>query len=339
MKALITGGCGFVGSNLAARLLADGAHVTVLDSMTRSGSEKNLAWLRTLGLSDFLPADIRNTATLEQAIRTTKPDALFHLAGQVAMTTSLADPRTDFEINALGTLNVLEAVRLHSPQTAILYASSNKTYGDLDWLELEELPTRYQPRGKQGIDEHAPIDLRTPYGCSKGTADQYVLDYARNFGLNTVVFRHSTIYGGHQYATRDQGWLGWFCRQALEVERTPNREPFTISGDGKQVRDLLHISDAINAYLAALERIEAAKGEAFNLGGGSENSSSLLELFASLETRLGIKLPYTKLPWRMSDQKYFVSDNTKANRILRWSPTVTKESGIDEMLAWERHLA
>jgi CDP-paratose 2-epimerase len=336
MKALITGGAGFVGSNLAAHLLAQGAHVAVFDSLVRNGAAENLAWLRTLGLADFLRHDICDTAAVDHAIQSLQPEVVFHLAGQVAMTTSMQDPRRDFDTNVVGSINLLEAVRRLSPQTAIIYASSNKVYGNLDHLDLVETATRYQPRTlKSGVDESTAIEFHTPYGCSKGAADQYMLDYARSFGLHTVVFRHSTIYGGRQFATYDQGWVGWFCRQALESKQHPGRAAFTISGDGKQVRDLLHVSDAVAAYVAAYEHIAAARGQAFNIGGGVENSMSLLELLFFLEKRLEIKLNYTHLPWRASDQKFFVADNSKAARLLHWSPKRAKEQGIEDTLAWE----
>ena len=273
MKALITGGAGFVGSNLAAALLAKGESVVVFDSLARHGASENLAWLRSLGMDHFIHGDIRNAFDVEQTVKSVQPDVIFHLAGQVAMTTSMESPRRDFEINVLGSINVLEAVRQYTPKTAIVYASSNKVYGNLDHLDLVEAATRYQPRDAQkGVDESVAIEFHTPYGCSRGAADQYMLDYARGFGLNTVVFRHSTIYGGRQFATYDQGWVGWFCRQAIESKGYPDRAPFTVSGDGKQVRDLLHVSDAVNAYISAYEHIDAARGQAFNIGGGIENS-------------------------------------------------------------------
>lgn len=287
MKVLITGGAGFVGSNVAAHLLGRGETVAVFDSLARHGASENLAWLRTLGLKDFTHGDIRNAFDVEQVIRRLRPDVIFHLAGQVAMTTSMESPRRDFEINVLGSMNVLESIRLHSPETAVVYASSNKVYGNLGHLDLVEKVTRYQPavmdHGGGGVDEATAIEFHTPYGCSKGAADQYMLDYARGFGLRTVVFRHSTIYGGRQFATYDQGWVGWFVRQAIESRVNPARPPFTISGDGKQVRDLLHVSDAVACYLAAFEHIEQARGQAFNIGGGVENSMSLLELLQHLE--------------------------------------------------------
>jgi CDP-paratose 2-epimerase len=343
MRALITGGCGFVGSNLAAYLLEQHPKnkVTVFDNLSRHGASANLRWLRTLAGPErepvqFIRGDIRNASEIDAVVQSATPDVIFHLAGQVAMTISMDDPRRDFEINVVGSFNVLEAVRLRSPQTAIVYASSNKVYGNLEHLDLIETESRYQPRAStRGVDESVAIEFHTPYGCSKGAADQYMLDYARGFGLNTVVFRHSTIYGGRQFATFDQGWVGWFCRQALESKADPARPPFTVSGDGKQVRDLLHISDAVRCYAAAFEHMEQARGEAFNIGGGTENSMSLLELLRYLEQRLDIKLNYTYGPWRQSDQKFFVADNSKALRLIGWEPATAKEIGIESVLDWE----
>ena len=346
MKALITGGCGFVGSNLAAYLvdLDPTNKVTVFDNLSRHGASANLTWLQTLANAEhnpitFLHGDIRNAFDVQAVVKQLKPDIIFHLAGQVAMTTSMEAPRRDFEINVLGSINVLEAVRQYSPVTAIIYASSNKVYGNLGHLDLVEHATRYAPRTAQGVDEDTAIEFHTPYGCSKGAADQYMLDYARGFGLNTVVFRHSTIYGGRQFATFDQGWVGWFCRQALEAKKYPARAPFTISGDGKQVRDLLHVSDAVRCYVAAYEHIATARGHAFNIGGGIENSMSLLELFAFLEDRLALKLNYTRLPWRQSDQKFFVADNSKSARLIQWTPLTTRSQGLETVLAWEQESA
>lgn len=349
MNALITGGCGFVGSNLAAHLLSldlsdpDQANkVTVFDNLSRHGASANLAWLRTLGSAEhnsieFIHGDIRNAFDVEAVVKALQPDVIFHLAGQVAMTTSMQSPRRDFEINVLGSINVLEAVRIYTPQTAIIYASSNKVYGNLGHLDLVETATRYQPRASQnGVDESVAIEFHTPYGCSKGATDQYMQDYARSFGLNTVVLRHSTIYGGRQFATYDQGWVGWFCRQAIESKANPSRPPFTVSGDGKQVRDLLHVSDAVRCYVAAYEHIAAARGQAFNIGGGMENSMSLLELLHYLEKRLDLKLNYTHLPWRQSDQKFFVADNSKAGKFIAWAPVIRKEEGIESVLNWEK---
>lgn len=335
MKYLITGGCGFVGSNIAARLIERGDDVTVFDNLSRVGGESNLCWLRSLGTVGFVHGDIRNTNDVEGLIRRLRPATIFHLAGQVAMTTSINDPRKDFEINALGSLNLLESARAHTPKASIIYSSSNKAYGDLGGLRLVETETRYTaPDHPEGIDETMPLDFHTPYGCSKGAADQYMLDYARSFGLNTVVFRHSTIYGGRQFATFDQGWVGWFCREALQAKNNPGRDPFTFSGDGKQVRDLLYVDDAVDCYLAAARNIEAARGHAFNVGGGMANSSSLLELFALLENKLETELCRKQLPWRHDDQKFFVANNAKAAGLIGWKPQVPSDTGIDRMLAW-----
>jgi CDP-paratose 2-epimerase len=273
---------------------------------------------------------------VEEIVRRIRPEVIFHLAGQVAMTTSMSDPRRDFEINVLGSLNVLEAARAHAPDAAIIYSSSNKAYGDLGGLALIEEEARYTaPDFPEGIDESMPLDFHTPYGCSKGSADQYMLDYARSFGLNTAVFRHSTIYGGRQFATFDQGWVGWFCQQARETKADPQRAPFTISGDGKQVRDLLYVDDAVDCYLAAARNIRAARGQAFNIGGGMANSSSLLELCAFLEASLDVALRYTRIAWRHDDQKLFVANTAKAAQILGWRPSTSREIGIQRMLAWQ----
>lgn len=333
--ALVTGGCGFVGSNTAARLLRDGWRVTVFDNLSRHGSAENLKWLLAQGDAQFVHGDVRIAHDMARVIHRAKPAAIFHLAGQVAMTTSMENPRRDFETNALGSLNLLEGVRHAKLNPVIVYSSSNKVYGDLPGVRLKEQALRYTaPSHPRGIGESAPLDFQTPYGCSKGAADQYMLDYARCYGLNTVVFRHSTIFGGRQFATFDQGWVGWFCQQALEVKKNPKREPFTISGDGKQVRDLLFVDDAVACYLAAVEHIEAARGQAFNIGGGMANSCSLLELFQMLEKKVGVKLIYRRLPWRHSDQKFFVADISKAKRLLQWRPKVNRQEGVRRMLAW-----
>ncbi|HVM50500.1 MAG TPA: NAD-dependent epimerase/dehydratase family protein [Candidatus Acidoferrum sp.] len=336
-RALVTGGCGFVGSNVAAHLRQEGWQVSVLDNLSRPGGVDNLRWLLSSEGIEFVHGDTRNSGDVDRVIEQARPDAVFHLAGQVAMTTSMSDPRRDFETNALGSLNVLESIRRRKLPSAIVYASSNKVYGELNGLALQEERLRYTAPGlPQGVDETMPLDFQTPYGCSKGAADQYMLDYARSFGLNTVVFRHSTIFGGRQFATFDQGWVGWFCQQALAVKRDSGREPFTISGDGKQVRDLLFVDDAVKGYLAAVEQIESVRGQVFNLGGGMANSCSLLELFEHLERRLEVRLRYQRLPWRHSDQKFFVADISKARRLLHWEPQVGKEAGLEMMLKWVR---
>jgi CDP-paratose 2-epimerase len=335
MKYLITGGCGFLGSNLAYEVLTRREKLCVLDNLSRHGSAHNLAWLKKAGEFEFRHGDIRNQNDVDRTIATFKPDVVFHLAGQVAMTTSIADPRLDFQTNALGTLNLLEAVRAHVPQATVIYSSTNKVYGDLRQYNYRETETRYECIEKpNGFDESTPLEFHSPYGCSKGAADQYMLDYARIFGLKTVVFRHSSMYGGRQFATRDQGWVGWFCQKAIETKNEVLKEPFTISGTGKQVRDVLHADDMIRLYFSACEHIAAARGEAFNIGGGIENSLSLLELFALLEELLEIRLTYTKIPWRQSDQKVFVADVNKAERLLHWKPQKDVSSGLTNMLNW-----
>jgi CDP-paratose 2-epimerase len=321
---------------LAAALLEDKEQVVVVDDFSRPGSAANLDWLRGLGDVRFVHGDVRLATDLESIFKCESIECVFHLAGQVAMTTSLASPRRDFEVNVLGSMNVLELVRAYSPEATVVYASSNKVYGELEDIPLREAATRYQPTdGSKGVSESARLDFRTPYGCSKGSADQYMLDYARNFGVRSVVFRHSTIYGGRQRCTFDQGWVGWFCKQALlAAENSEHR--FTINGDGKQVRDLLYVTDAVRCYRAAHKQIAKAAGQVFNIGGGWENSMSLVELLSHLQTVLGVKLNFDSLPWRNNDQKYFVADIGKAKQMLGWSPVVSKEEGIAITLDWER---
>lgn len=334
MKLLITGGCGFLGSNLAADALARGDDLMVFDNLSRNGSRSNLDWLSSQGRFGFQHGDIRNRNDIETAIQSFKPDAIFHLAGQVAMTTSIANPQMDFEINVAGTHNLLESVRKHVPEAVIVYSSTNKVYGDLEQYDYEETETRYRClQHPEGFDEQTQLSFQSPYGCSKGAADQYMLDYARIFGLRTVVFRHSSMYGGRQFATYDQGWVGWFCQKAVEAAKG-SAQPFTISGTGKQVRDVLHGDDMKRLYLAALTHIDRASGQAFNIGGGAENSLSLLELLAMLERITGIKLSYTQLPVRESDQRVFIAEITKAEQLLNWSPQVSALEGVSAMVRW-----
>ncbi|HEY9124826.1 MAG TPA: NAD-dependent epimerase/dehydratase family protein [Bacteroidales bacterium] len=334
MKYLITGGCGFIGSNLAAEVLKQGEELFVFDNLFRHGSAANLEWLRKQGSFKYYPFDIRNFNDVETVVKEVKPDYIFHLSGQVAMTTSIANPRLDFEVNALGTHNLLDSVRKHSPDSVILYSSTNKVYGDFENLTFDENDTRYVCREyPNGFPETISLDFHSPYGCSKGAADQYLLDYHRIFGLKTIVFRHSSMYGSNQHATFDQGWVGWFCQKALEIKNGQAKEPFTISGTGKQVRDVLHGSDVVNLYFTAKD-IANAYGKAFNIGGGINNSLSLLELFAILEEMLGIKMNYTQLPWRESDQKVFVADNTKITKTTGWTPMITSNEGLNKMIDW-----
>jgi CDP-paratose 2-epimerase len=335
MKLLITGGCGFLGSNLASDSLARGDNLVIFDSLYRNGSRENLSWLKAQGQFAFEHGDIRNQNDITQVIETFKPEAIFHLAGQVAMTTSIANPRMDFEVNVMGTHNLLEAVRKHVPEAAVIYSSTNKVYGDLEQYTYDETETRYRCiEHPNGFDEQTQLEFHSPYGCSKGAADQYMLDYARIFGLRTVVFRHSSMYGGRQFATYDQGWVGWFCQKASETKKGMASDSFTISGTGKQVRDVLHADDMKRLYMAAVANIDDAKGQTFNIGGSIGNSLSLLELFSILEELIGAKLGYKKSPPRESDQRVFVADITKAKNILNWHPQVNAADGVRRMLEW-----
>jgi CDP-paratose 2-epimerase len=335
MKYLITGGCGFIGSNLAAEVLKRGEELVVFDNLFRFGSSKNLEWLRTKGEFTYYPFDIRNSNDIEVVIKEEKPDVVFHLAGQVAMTTSISNPRLDFEVNAMGTFNLLDAIRKYSPNSMVLYSSSNKVYGDFENLTFEEKETRYEClEYPKGFDETLPLNFHSPYGCSKGAADQYLLDFNRIYGIKTVVFRHSSMYGGNQHATIDQGWIGWFCQKALEIKNNESVDKFTISGSGKQVRDVLHASDVVSLYFSAVASIDKVQGKAFNIGGGIENSLSLLELFKLLEELLGIEMEFTRLPPRESDQLLFVAENKSITTLTSWKPEISTREGLIKMLEW-----
>lgn len=336
MKILINGGCGFLGSNLAAKGIMDGNDVVVFDNLYREGATENLAYLRTLGNFKYVNGDIRNANDVENVFKNEGPfDAIFHLAGQVAMTTSIENPRLDFEINTLGTFNMLENARKYSSKSAIIFSSTNKVYGDLEQYEYEETETRYICKEfPNGYNETVNLDFHSPYGVSKGAADQYMLDYARIYGLNTVVFRHSSMFGTRQFATKNQGWIGWFIEKALEIKENPNVEKFTICGNGKQVRDILFADDMVDLYYKTVENIQKVRGQAFNIGGGIENSLSLLELFKMLEEKLNIKMNYIQLPPRESDQKVFVADTTKIQNAIGWKVKIDKNEGIDRMIKW-----
>jgi CDP-paratose 2-epimerase len=340
MKLLITGGCGFLGSNLAQHALSLGLELCVFDNLSRLGSQQNLLWLRESGKPfTFVHGDIRNANDVSRAVEAFKPEMVFHLAGQVAMTTSIANPRMDFEVNALGTLNVLEAIRQHAPQAGVIYSSTNKVYGDLEQYAYREDERRYicvdHPRG---FSEQVPLDFHSPYGCSKGSADQYLRDYHRIFGLKTAVFRHSSMYGGRQFATADQGWIGWFCQMAAETRHGLRKTPFSISGNGKQVRDVLHAEDMIRLYFAAADRIDDIAGQAFNVGGGVDNSLSLLELFDLLGELIRKPLSFTSGPARESDQRVFIADIERIASMTGWRPQVSARDGVTKMLAWAESL-
>lgn len=335
MKYLITGGCGFVGSNLAAEVLKRGDELIIFDNLFRLGSSKNLEWLKTKGNFRYYPFDIRNLNDVEIVIKEEKPDVVFHLAGQVAMTTSISNPRLDFEINAIGTFNLLDSIRKYSSHTIVLYSSTNKVYGDFKNLTFVENATRYECiEYPNGFSENLLLDFHSPYGCSKGAADQYLLDFSRIYGIKTVVFRHSSMYGGNQHSTIDQGWIGWFCQKAIEIEAGKLREPFTISGTGKQVRDVLHADDVVRLYFMAIHDINKIQGRAFNIGGGINHSLSLIELFHILEELLNIKMEYVNLPARQSDQLFFVADGKEIENLINWNPKINVLNGIKDMLEW-----
>ena len=327
---LITGGAGFIGINLAAHALAQGRRVTLLDNFSRRGAEEHVRWLRgEFGDRNLtvIRADIR-TDHQAMADAVEKAGVVFHLAAQVAVTTSVQNPRQDFDINALGTFNVLEAVRASKARPIVIYSSTNKVYGKLSNLVVADRGTRYEYRDLPGVPEDQPLDFYSPYGCSKGTGDQYVIDYSRIYGLKTVVFRQSCIYGPHQFGVEDQGWLAWFAIRAL------NQQPVTIYGDGKQVRDVLFVDDLIAGYEAAVARIDIASGQAYNVGGGARYTLSLLELLDLLKTRLGRPMETRFDDWRPGDQKVYISDLTKITRDLGWSPKVDPTAGVGRLVDW-----
>ncbi|HEX8617597.1 MAG TPA: SDR family NAD(P)-dependent oxidoreductase [Thermoanaerobaculia bacterium] len=329
---LITGGCGFVGTNLAHRFLSEGHRVCVFDNLSRPGVERNLEWLRqTHGDKVIVKVgDVRDAGAVRDAVR--RASHVFHLAAQVAVTTSLGDPLEDFDINARGTLHILEAIRNSSHKPALFFTSTNKVYGGLDDVALNEERLRYTPASEQiagnGISELRALDFHSPYGCSKGTADQYVLDYSRSYGLKTVVFRMSCIYGPHQFGTEDQGWVAHFLIRAL------NRQPITIYGDGKQVRDVLFVSDLVDAFQLALKNVDLCSGQAFNIGGGAGNTISLRELLAMLRKLDGRDARVDWGEWRTGDQKYYVSDSTRFRELTSWTPTMSVTEGIRTLREW-----
>jgi CDP-paratose 2-epimerase len=328
MKVLITGGAGFIGCNWASRLMGMGNEVTILDNLSRKGSTLNLEWLRNQGNFDFIQADVRNAEAVNRVAQS--QDAIYHLAGQVAVTTSVENPREDFEVNAGGTLNVIEAARLSGSNPIVVYASTNKVYGGMENVNVREDASRYGYINlPNGISEDQPLDFHSPYGCSKGTGDQYVRDYSRIYGMRTVVFRQSCIYGIRQFGVEDQGWLAHFA-----IATAKNR-PIAIYGDGKQVRDLLWIDDLLNAYTIALTHPEKITGKIFNLGGGPRFALSIwMELKPKLEKLAGHDIKAEYKPWRPGDQKVYISDIRKAAKELGWEPTVSPEEGIRRIWDW-----
>jgi CDP-paratose 2-epimerase len=329
---LITGGAGFIGCNVAHRLLSEGHRVLVFDNLSRPGVERNLRWLRDTH-GDRLQtqiADVRDPAALRRAVQQARQ--VFHFAAQVAVTTSLDDPVHDFRVNAEGTLNLLEVLRERDDPPPLVFTSTNKVYGGLDDVPLRVSAHRYEPEHldlrRRGIDERRPLDFHSPYGCSKGTADQYVLDYARSFGLPTAVFRMSCIYGPQQYGTEDQGWVAHFLIQAIEGR------PIMLYGDGKQVRDLLFVEDLVNALLLAQRNMRSIAGQAFNIGGGAGNTVSLLELLDLIAKVHGERPEVAFHDWRVGDQRYYVSDTAKFGAATGWAPTVDVERGVQRLYRW-----
>jgi CDP-paratose 2-epimerase len=328
---LITGGAGFIATNVADRLLRLGCRVRLFDNLSRAGVEENVQWLRAehRGRVEFRFGDVRDSAALRNAL--TGVQRVFHFAAQVAVTTSLVDPFLDFDVNARGTLNLLEAIRSMEERPSLLFTSTNKVYGHLDDVELIPNDRRYEPDSdvaRQGFSEARTLDFHSPYGCSKGAAEQYVLDYARTFNVPAVVFRMSCIYGPHQFGTEDQGWVAHFIIQALKGRAV------TLYGDGLQVRDILYVEDLVDAMLLAHANISSVAGEAFNIGGGPGNTTSLLELLDLIERITGDRPPHTIEPWRTADQRYYVSDTTKFGTATGWRPRTNVADGVGRLAAW-----
>jgi CDP-paratose 2-epimerase len=333
-KVLITGGAGFIGSNLAKYLMESGAEVVIFDNLSRKNVEKNLEWLKSCFQDlKFINGDVRELADLEKAAKSV--DMVFHEAAQVAVTDSVSDPLIDFDINASGTLNMLEAVRKVAPEAIVVYASTNKVYGGLEHLDVVEDGDRYKfadPLYQNGVSESVNLDFHSPYGCSKGSADQYVRDYARIYGMKTLVFRQSCIYGPRQWGTEDQGWVFHFLKESYLGST------LKIYGDGKQVRDLLFIDDLIKGYEMAIENIEQTQGQVYNMGGGQTNSVSLLQAIEIMDQLLGEKIKYKFYDWRPGDQRVFISDNSKAQAEFSWKPETDIKSGFEKMLGWVKEI-
>ncbi|MEN9021721.1 MAG: GDP-mannose 4,6-dehydratase [Verrucomicrobiales bacterium] len=331
MKILITGGCGFIGSHAASYFRDQGHQVVVLDNLSRCGTEGNLEWLRQTGEIEHSPADIRNWDQIDKALsQHTDTEAVLHLAAQVAVTTSVTDPVNDFEINATGTFNMLEGARKHLPNLKMfVYSSTNKVYGGLEDGELELKNDRWGLSNRpNGISETEQLDFHSPYGCSKGAADQYVRDYSRIYDIPTVVLRQSCIYGTRQFGVEDQGWVAWMTIAAM------THQQITVYGDGKQIRDLLWVEDLVKLYELCVENPDKANGQAFNTGGGPTNTLSLLELLNFLAEREGRDLGLKFDEERPGDQKVFVSNNTKLKEILGWKPTTSVDQGLEQLAQW-----
>jgi len=328
---LITGGAGFIGSNYVHKLLQRGETVTIFDNLSRAGAPRNLAWLKEQFGENRVKLIVGDVRSAEQVTAAAQDaDIIIHLAGQVAVTTSVINPRDDFEANALGTFNALEAARASGRNPIFIYSSTNKVYGGMDDVELVEADTRWLYKDlKNGCAESQPLDFHSPYGCSKGTGDQYVRDYARIYGLRSVVLRQSCIYGPRQFGVEDQGWLAWMIIAAVTGRQ------ITIYGDGKQVRDVLHVYDLLNAYDAAVEKIDQAQGQVYNMGGGTRNLLAIWAEFGPmLEKLLGKKIEVARGDWRPGDQKVFYADYGKAKKELGWEPKIDLEEGVKMLFEW-----
>lgn len=330
MTILITGGAGFIGANAASRFLSRGDTVAVVDNLSRPGAKKNLAWLETLGDLRFQCVDIRNVDALAAVVAEHRDaELILHLAGQVAVTTSVTDPRMDFDVNALGTFNLLEAARLSGIRAPIIFSSTNKVYGGMEDIGIVVRDGQYAYDGlPNGVSEDRGLDFHSPYGCSKGAADQYVRDYHRIYGLNTVVFRQSCIYGYRQFGMEDQGWIAWFTI-AAQLGR-----PITVYGDGMQVRDVLFVDDLVDAFERAARNIERTAGNVYNVGGGPGNVLSLIELLDHIEARLGSPVPVGREDWRPGDQRVYISDIRRAREDFDWEPKVSRDQGLSLLYDW-----
>lgn len=328
-SVLITGGAGFVGCNAARYFSSRNWSVTVLDNLSRTGTEQNLEWLRDGTSFDFERADVCDRAAIDRVVSEKRYDAVIHLAAQVAVTTSVVDPRADFMANALGTFNVLDAIRRFNPEAVVIFASTNKVYGKITSAVTELKGERYGYTDRpHGISESEPLDFLSPYGCSKGAADQYTLDFARIYNIPATSFRQSCIYGTRQFGVEDQGWVAWFTI-AARLGRN-----ITIYGDGRQVRDVLHVEDLLRAYEAAIQAPDRIAGQAFNVGGGPDHVLSLLDLIATLERRLGKTIPLKWQDWRPGDQRAYVSDIRKLETELGWKPEIGVEKGVTGLIDW-----
>lgn len=332
VNVLISGGAGFIGSNLAHRLLRQGAQVSILDNLSRKGVESNLKWLTAKHANNmrFVEGDIRDLDTVEGLV--SQSDIVYHLAAQTAVTVSVSEPLTDFDVNARGTLNVLEATRHTHHKPIVVFASTNKVYGAMDDIPVAAGERRYSYQGYPcGIPETRPLDFHSPYGCSKGAADQYVRDYARIYGLRTVVFRQSCVYGPRQLGTEDQGWVAWFMIAAL------CGRPVTIYGDGKQVRDVLYIEDLLDAYQEVVSHIDATEGEVYNIGGGPTKTISVWDEFGPILSELhGQEINVHYADWRPGDQRVYISDIRKAKNDFGWEPQVNVREGFKQLYEWLR---